>query len=91
MNSDGDKLYMKLVAFDEIYNFVVQTLFIWSHFETKKKIYCPYLSFRYPDMDNISIVWAPRWLQMKKKIELQSCRSHRKLQDSYKVYLYSSL
>jgi hypothetical protein len=25
MNSDGDKLYMKLVAFDEIYNFVVQT------------------------------------------------------------------
>jgi hypothetical protein len=28
MNSYGDKLYMKLVAFDEIYNFVVQTLFI---------------------------------------------------------------
>jgi hypothetical protein len=25
MNSDGDKLYMKLVAFDKIYNFVVQT------------------------------------------------------------------
>jgi hypothetical protein len=23
MNSDGDKLYMKLVAFDEIYNFVL--------------------------------------------------------------------
>jgi hypothetical protein len=22
MNSDGDKLYMKLVAFDEVYNFV---------------------------------------------------------------------
>jgi hypothetical protein len=28
MNSDGDKLYMKFVAFDEIYNFVVQTFFI---------------------------------------------------------------
>jgi hypothetical protein len=25
MNSDGDKIYMKIVAFDEIYNFVVQT------------------------------------------------------------------
>jgi hypothetical protein len=25
MNSDGDKLYIKIIAFDEIYNFVVQT------------------------------------------------------------------
>jgi hypothetical protein len=25
MNSDGDELYMKLISFDEIYNFVVQT------------------------------------------------------------------
>jgi hypothetical protein len=25
MKSDGDKLYMKFVAFDEIYNFAVQT------------------------------------------------------------------
>ena len=25
MNSDGDKLYMKIVGLDEIYNFVVQT------------------------------------------------------------------
>jgi hypothetical protein len=25
MNLDRDKLYMKTVAFDEIYNFVVQT------------------------------------------------------------------
>jgi hypothetical protein len=24
MNSDGDKLYTKLIAFDEIYNFIVQ-------------------------------------------------------------------
>jgi hypothetical protein len=28
MNLDGDKLYTKLVAFDVIYNFVVQTFFI---------------------------------------------------------------
>ena len=31
MNSDGDKLYMKIVDLDEIYNFVVQTFFSWSH------------------------------------------------------------
>jgi hypothetical protein len=27
MNSDEDKLYTKLVAFNEIYNFIVQTFF----------------------------------------------------------------
>ena len=27
MNSDGDKLYMKVVDLDEIYNFVVQIFF----------------------------------------------------------------
>ena len=31
MNLDGDKLYIKIVDLDEIYNFVVQTFFIWSH------------------------------------------------------------
>ena len=31
MNSDGDKLYMKIVELDEIYKFVVQIFFIWSH------------------------------------------------------------
>jgi hypothetical protein len=36
MNSDG-KIYMKIVAFDEICNFVVQTFFIWSHLLTKKR------------------------------------------------------
>jgi hypothetical protein len=28
MNSDGGKLYMKIVAFNEIYNFVVQSFSI---------------------------------------------------------------
>jgi hypothetical protein len=28
MNSDEDKLYTKLIAFDKIYNFVVQTFFL---------------------------------------------------------------
>ena len=31
MNLDRDKLYMKIVDLDKIYNFVVQTFFIWSH------------------------------------------------------------
>ena len=31
MNSGGDKLYMKIVVLDEIYNFVVQIFIIWSH------------------------------------------------------------
>jgi hypothetical protein len=55
MNLDGDKLYTKLVAFDEIHNFVVQTFLFEVIFGLKKLIYCPDLSFRYPDLDNISI------------------------------------
>jgi hypothetical protein len=35
MNSDGDKLYMKIVAFDEICNFMSKILFIWSHLQTQ--------------------------------------------------------
>ena len=30
MNSDEDKLYMKIVALDEMYNFVVEKFFIWN-------------------------------------------------------------
>jgi hypothetical protein len=36
MNSDGDEIYTGIVAFGEIYNFVVQTFFIWSHLRTQK-------------------------------------------------------
>jgi hypothetical protein len=53
--------------------------FIWSYLGLQKLIYCPDLSFRYPDLDNISIFWASRWLQMK-KFEPKSCRSRWKLQ-----------
>jgi hypothetical protein len=35
MNSDGDKLYTKLVTFNEIY--VIQTFFIWNHLKAKKR------------------------------------------------------
>ena len=31
MYLDGDKLYIKIVDLDEIYNFVVETFFIWCH------------------------------------------------------------
>jgi hypothetical protein len=31
MNSGEDKINMKIVAFDKIYIFVLQTFFIWSH------------------------------------------------------------
>jgi hypothetical protein len=44
MNSDGDKISIKIVAFDEICNFVVQTFFVWSHLEAGKMI-------NYPDLN----------------------------------------
>ena len=31
MNLDGDKIYTKIVDLDEIYTFVVQSFFMWSH------------------------------------------------------------
>ena len=30
MNSNEDKLYIKIVALDEIYNFVVEIFLIWN-------------------------------------------------------------
>jgi hypothetical protein len=36
MNSDRDEIYTKIVAFDDIYNFVIQSFFIWSHLRTQK-------------------------------------------------------
>jgi hypothetical protein len=48
MNLDRDNFYMKIVAFVQIYNFVVPTFFfIWRHLEVQKMIYYPYLSFRF--------------------------------------------
>jgi len=31
MDSDGDKIYTKIIDIDEIYNFVIQTFFINTH------------------------------------------------------------
>jgi hypothetical protein len=56
MNSDGDKLYMKLVAFDEILQLFSSN---FSHLKSSwglKMIYCPDLNFRYPDLDIISFL-----------------------------------
>jgi hypothetical protein len=41
MNSNGDELYMKIVAFDEIYNFVVETFLFEIIVELKTSIYYP--------------------------------------------------
>jgi hypothetical protein len=66
MNSGEDKLYTKLVTFDEIYNFVVQTFFIWSHLVAQKIDILSTSGYRKPGLDNISIFWETGSLQMKK-------------------------
>jgi hypothetical protein len=53
MNSDEDKIYIKIVVFDEIYNFVVNAFFIWRHPVEKKRY-------------NLNFFSVSRWIQMKK-------------------------
>jgi hypothetical protein len=48
MNSDANKLYIKIVAFDEIYNFVVQTFSFAVIYKLKYSIFYLDLSFRWP-------------------------------------------
>jgi hypothetical protein len=48
MNSDGDN-YTKLVAFNEIYNFVVKTFSFEDILGLKQLIYCPEISFEPQD------------------------------------------
>jgi len=38
MTSDKDNFYMKVVSFDEIYNFLVLNVFIWDYEDAKKLI-----------------------------------------------------
>jgi hypothetical protein len=47
MNSDEDKIYMKIVSFDEIYTLVVETFSFEIILELKKSIY-------YPDLDTVN-------------------------------------
>jgi hypothetical protein len=46
MNSDRDKIYMKIVASNEVYNFVVQTFFILNHLEAGKNDILPRSGFQ---------------------------------------------
>jgi hypothetical protein len=31
MKSDGDKIYIKIIELDKIWNFVVDKIFVWDH------------------------------------------------------------
>jgi hypothetical protein len=50
MKSDGDKLYTKLVAFNEIYNFLVQIFSFEVILKFKKLIYSPDLDIENWDL-----------------------------------------
>ena len=39
MNSTEDKLYIKIIALDKVYNFVVENFFIWSHLVSENLIF----------------------------------------------------
>jgi hypothetical protein len=77
MNTDGDKLYMKIVSFDENYNFVVQTLFIGSQLQTQIINILFKSQFWYPDQDSHRLLEFE--MISNEKNELQNCRSRRKL------------
>jgi hypothetical protein len=71
MNSDGDKLYRKFVAFNEIYNFLVQTFSFEVILRLKKLIYCPDLDTENWDLDSILIFGAQdnfKWKSLKYKV-----------------------
>jgi hypothetical protein len=53
MNSDRDKTYMKIVAFDDICNFVVQFFHLKSSCGKKNDTH-PYLNFQYLELGSIS-------------------------------------
>jgi hypothetical protein len=57
---------MKIIAFDEIYNFVVQNFSIWSHLHSQIIDNYPDLSLQSSDLNSVSIIWVWRWLQMEK-------------------------
>ena len=90
MKSDGDKLYIKIIDLDEIYNCVVQSSFIWSHLDaqiidkcSRSKIYFCIWSLWQLFEHQDSFEWN--------NFELQSCTSCWFLQFLYKVYLHTSL
>jgi hypothetical protein len=67
MNSDEDKFYMKIVAFDEIYSFVVQNFFIWSNIVSQKMIYYQ-ISILYPYLGSISFLFCLKMTSNEKSL-----------------------
>jgi hypothetical protein len=54
MDSDEDEIYTKIIAFNKIYNFVVQTFPFEVNLRTQKiEMRSPDLNLRYPDLDGI--------------------------------------
>ena len=46
MNSNEDKLYIKIEALDAIYDFVVEKFFVWSHLVSQNLI----LNFKFQNL-----------------------------------------
>ena len=74
MKSDEEKIYMKIVALDEIYNFVVNIVFIWSQLDAQIIVWN--LKQLFSHLNDF------KW----KTFQLQNCRYHQGLQFSYKLY-----
>ena len=54
MNSNEDKLYVKIIALDTVYNFVVEKFFIWSRLVSQNLI----LNFKIYRLT--TIFWDPK-------------------------------
>jgi hypothetical protein len=63
---DRDKLYIWIVYLDKIYNFVVQIVFIWIHFDAQMDDTMFRFKIHILDLNSLSIIWAWIWFQMKK-------------------------
>jgi hypothetical protein len=81
---DGGELYTENVCLNDIYNFVVQIVFIQIHFGAQMINTMFIFKIQNLDLDSLLNIWATRWLQMK-KVELRSCRSRQNPQSSYKL------
>jgi len=58
MISIKDKLYSKVVVLDEIYNFIVHKLFIWSRFDAKMFDLHDYIEL----ITKKSILYSHKWV-----------------------------
>jgi hypothetical protein len=56
MNLNEDKFYIKVIALNTIYNFVVEKFFIWSYLVSQNLI----LNFKIYKLTK-KIFWDPKW------------------------------